>query len=141
MPVKELQLLQRQVELQRLPAASVVEGHVHPELGPGEEQAPALGVLADDADEAVFRQVAIQPCRATAVVRQLVDVRPEIVHLVTGNRDVGGSWLVWADVDGVDHCALQVAGRHVGPVLAVIAGDVDETVVTADPDLAVGMRG
>ena len=74
------------------------------------------------------------------IVSQLVNVGPEIVHLVTGDGDIGGAGIVRADVDRVHHRAVQIAGRHVLPVRAIITSHVNQAIVAADPDRAALMR-
>ena len=59
----------------------------------------------------MMRQVGVEPSRLGPEVGQLVDVRPEVVHLVARHRDVGRAGLVGADVDGVHHRTAEIARR------------------------------
>jgi hypothetical protein len=45
-----------------------------------------------------------------------------------------------AGIDRIDHRTTQVARRHVRPVFAIVTRDMNETIVTANPDLAIGVR-
>ena len=111
---------------------ATVERDEHAGLGAGVQQLAAHRVLAHDAHERVFRQVAVEALPAAAVVRALVDVGPEVVHLVAGDGNVHGARVVRAHLDRIDLRALQIAGCNVGPVRAFVASDMQQSVVTAD---------
>ncbi len=111
----------RQVQVERLPVVAVVEGDEHAALGAGIQQSPPLGILAHDAYEVVLRQIVVDLVPVIAVIRHLVDVRPEVVHLVAGYRDVDRAGIVRAHLDRVDLRAAKILRRDVFPGPSAVA--------------------
>ena len=58
-------------------------------------------------------------------------MRLEIIHLVTGHRDVDGAGIMRTDLDGIDLCAAKVFRRDIGPAVAVVPCQLQQAVVRA----------
>ena len=105
-----------QVELQRLPVRSVVEGCVHAALRAGKQQALASGIFPHRAHVEVLRNAVHQQRPGLAEIRGLIDIGLLIVELVTVHRHVSRAGIVRRRVDDADHAPLrQRFRRHVGP--------------------------
>ncbi len=81
----------RQVQLQRLPLAAVVERDVDALLGSGEEQSRALGIDADGMNIVIRGNAVHQLGPGLAEVGGLEDVGGEVVHLVPFDGHVSGA--------------------------------------------------
>src|SRR5205807_5491230 len=68
------------------------------------------------------------------VVAGLVDVRMQIVALMTICSHVGGTCVEWRGLNLADAAPFrQIFRRDVGPILSIVAGDLDEAVISAYP--------
>ena len=131
----------RQVLLERLPVAAVVERHEHAELGAGVEQALLRRVLPHDARRMVGGDAvaAVRQARPRgAVVGGGVDVRLQVVLAQEAvDRDVGRALSMRRVFDGLHATAGRKIGRrHLLPRLPGVARDVHRAVVRADPQHA-----
>ena len=125
----------RKIQLERLPARTVVEGDVKTRLRAGIEQSPPRRVFPDHAGERAARDPGVDLCPSLAVVRRLVEVRTEVIELVHRGGNVSGRLVVRRDVDRVDLDPLRnPPGGHVLPVPAAVACHMHEAVVGSRPD-------
>ena len=126
-----------QVELQGLPARAVVERHVHPELGTGEQQPAARGILAHHAHEMRLGNPGHDLLPGAAVIARLVHVGPEVVELVARRRHIGRRRVLRRWFHGAHQTPLgQLLGRDVLPRLPAVTRHLHEAVVGAGPDHA-----
>ena len=128
-----------QVLLQRLPAVPRVERDVDCVLGAGVEHPGPLRVLHHDLGVAQHagRNAVGDLVPGFAVVAGSVQVRVADVHLVAVGGDVGGRRVVAGRGDAAHGNPLgqpRHVGRHVGPGVAPVSGDMHEPVVGARPD-------
>ena len=125
------------VQLQRLPAAAVVERDVHAELAAGVEQPLAHRILSHDANEVVGRNAAAvgEKRPRLAVIVRPVDVRTVVVRAIGGHREERAARVVGRRLDRVHQREPRhVVGRHVLPIRAVVARHLHEPVVGAGPE-------
>src|SRR6185312_13539272 len=124
-----------QVELDRLPVVAVVERHERAALGAGEEQALAHVVFFDRVDVDAGRESGRDPLPGLAEVARAIDVGLEVLELVPVDAGVGD---VLIEVRRFDHRHATPRRdrrrRDIVPRLAVVARDLNETIVGADPD-------
>src|SRR2546425_5488670 len=83
-----------EIQLERLPVRTIVQGKVHPGLGPGKQQALALRVFADGPDIRTFRDAVGDQGPALAIIARAVDEWAKIVELVAVHprEAVPGAW-------------------------------------------------
>ena len=127
----------RQIVLQAPPLPAVVEGHKHPVLRSGVQQAGFLRVLAHHADREVagYAVVIAEQAPAPAVVFRPVNIRFGIAELIAQHADIGHPGHVPRGLHRVHAAAARQAARgDLVPVPAAVAGDIDRTVVGAGPD-------
>ena len=131
------------VDLKRLPMVAVVEGNVDAQLGGGVEQAILLRVFLDGVDVGAVGDSGDDVLPGLAAVVGAIDVGRVVGEAMAIDGGVGGFGI---EVAGLDLRDLAPGGHRrrgdVVPVLAVVAGDVDEAVVGADPNgIGVERRG
>ena len=131
----------RQVELQRLPVITVVEGDVHAVLRAGEEQAPAHGIGADDSCDAprrVIHRQAVRDARPrlAEVARAVEEGRMKSqAHVLDGRVGRAGHVRRGFERDDVGATRIRhLRDADVGPRLSFVARQVDESVGRAHPD-------
>ena len=128
---------QGQVQRQRLPRASVVEGEVHRALGPHHQQTSLARILAQHPRRLVVGEVGLDLLPVLAEVRGLPQVRVVVVQLDAVGCHVGHPVGVGAGIDAGDlRELLQPLGRDVVPGVPAVPGQVDLAVVGARPQLA-----
>ena len=123
-----------QIQLQRLPVSTVVEGHINPEFRARIQQSLFLRILAHRTHVGAFGYPADDAGPGLAAVVRAVDERLEIVELVPVYRGKRAAGLVRRGLDDAHHAPLgHVLGRDVVPALPVILGHVDQSIVGARP--------
>ncbi len=126
-----------QIEFQRLPVRTIVEGNVDAVFRAGIEQAFALWIFADSVDITVVGHAGDDFRPGLAVVGCFENVRAKVIELVAIDGDVGGACRVWRGFDDADEAPFPKFFRSdVCPVIAAVARDVHEPVVAAGPDEA-----
>ena len=122
---------------------AVVERDVHPGLGAGEQQSGLLGVFAHNARHAASGFPNWEPVGdlrpALPKVACTVDVRREVAESLVFHGRVGFAGVHMRCFDGRDIGAARVweiRDADVGPRLAFVARDVDQSVVGANPNSA-----
>ena len=119
---------------------TIIKRHIDANFTTSEQESLPLGVLANDTDEVVIRQVSVNSLRLPPEVRELIDVWSEIIHLVASDGDIGRTRIVWTHFDSVNHRPTQVVRCDFVPAFAIISGDMDQAIVTAHPNRAAFMR-
>ncbi len=131
----------RQVQFQRPPVRTVVEGHIYAVLGSRIEQAALLRIFADGAHERTIGNAVGEFRPGQAVIAGLVDVRFKIVALMTINSHIGRGGIVGGSLNLADAAPFrQIFGRDVGPVLAFVARNLHQAVIGAHPQQALRDR-
>src|SRR5271165_301486 len=124
-----------QVQFKRPPLGAVVEGNVDPVLGSRIEKSTLLRVFTNGTNETALRNAVVQSCPGLAVVAGLIDVGTKIVVLMAVHGNICRTGIVGRGIDLADAAPLrQVFGGNVGPVLAVIAADLDQTIICTHPN-------
>ena len=125
----------REVELQGLPARTVVEGHEDADLGAGVEQSLPDRILAQRTRVGADRDAVGDHRPRLAEVRRLVEQRAVVIELVARRGHVRRSRRMWR---GLDLRHAREAGhrrrRHVLPGRAVVAREVHQPVVGSRPE-------
>ncbi len=115
----------RQVQLQGLPGAAVVERHEHPPLGAGEQQAPANRILAHHMHYRPVRQASRDRRPTPAAVRCLERIGPDVVHSVPVDGHIGDLGVVRRRFDHADMGpGGHGLGGHIGPMAAAVVRHV-----------------
>ena len=94
---------------------AVVKRYKQSAFGTRVQKPLSLGIGADHAHKIVAGEVAIESRPALPVVGQLVNVGPEIIHLVARHRNVGNARFVRTDVDSVNLSAFQIPRCYIYP--------------------------
>ena len=97
----------RQIPLQRLPVAAVIEGDEHAFFGSRVEQTTLFGIFAHGMDKCIRRQIAIDARPAFAEVGGLVYVRSDVVEFVALHSGIGGSRIKGRCFDQADAAPLR----------------------------------
>ena len=124
----------RQVELERLPVVSIIERDVHSTLGAGDQKPAAPWILLHRVHVHAGRQTLCDLLPGLAYVARAIDVRLEILELVTVDTRVSR---VRIEVRSLHHRhsapRRDRARRHVLPGLPVVASELQVPVVRTDP--------
>src|SRR5712664_2054568 len=125
----------RQIQLQRLPIATIVEGNVHGAFGTGVEQTFSRGIFAHHvAGAAIGNSLGNFRPRFSEIARA-VNVRAQIVEPERIDRRVRRAGVeVRSFDDGNFAPRLQLRRRYVLPRFSAVARDVNQPVVRARPD-------
>src|SRR5207302_10643973 len=115
------------------------KGDVERVLGPQVEQTAPHQILANHVriGEGAPGNPVDNLLPALAVIGRLVDERVPIVHLMEVDGDVCGGGVVARRLDvahGAPGREVRNVGRHVGPALAPVSTQVEESVVGAGPE-------
>ena len=131
----------RKIELQRLPALAIVERNVDAGFRAGKQQAFAHSVFAHGMHVSSCGNSVDDLSPRFAEVVRAIDVRRDVVHLVTVDRDVSSRGVMRRSVDQTHHAPRrQIMRRDVVPGCAVVARQLDQAVVGADPNRPRGHR-
>src|SRR6185437_13850773 len=124
-----------QVQLETLPAAAIIKGNVDARFGSGEKKPWTGRILTNGAHKCVRRNPVYDERPRLAVIVRAINVRPEIIHLITVHRSIGGGRIVGGGLDNVDsRPRLDCRGRHIGPRFSSIACHVNQAVIGARPN-------
>src|SRR5256885_8345042 len=112
---------------------AAVERNVNAQLGAGVEHLLLLWIFAHRVHErAVWNSIHDRTPRFPEIGR-LVDVRFEIVELVSVDRRVCGFSVAWRSFDQIDRAPLRHFRTDVAPMRAVIAAYLNQSIVRARP--------
>src|SRR5260370_25714608 len=84
----------RQIELQALPARAVIERNKRTGFGASKQQAFTFGIFTYRANVRTIGNAAVNACPRLARVGGLVDVRCEVVELMTIGCEIRGAGVV-----------------------------------------------
>src|SRR5581483_356540 len=127
----------RQAKSHQIPMTAIVPGDIRAIFQAGVVHVRIAAVLANDMGVNVGREIARNGLPTRAVIGGPVQVRLEVAEVVAidGNdrlAGVVGRYINTLDAAPVLH-ARNFPG-HISPVRAAIAGDMHQTIVSADPD-------
>ena len=121
--------------MERLPGIAVVERNVDSALGAGEKQALADGIFADYVDRGIVGQAGGDFFPGLSAIVGAIDVWVKIVEAETTDRGLDPVGIEVRRVELGDFAPGGEAGRrNFSPILAAIAREPDEAVVSAGPD-------
>src|SRR5579859_4460717 len=127
----------RQIEFQRLPAPAIIERNVNAVFRARIKQALALRIFSNSVRVTIVRQSRRDFRPRLAIIGRFEKVRMEVIQFVAVNGDVCCAGGVWRSIDDANQAPVpEFFGSDVGPVLAAIAGDMDESVVAPSPNEA-----
>ena len=124
----------RKVQLQGLPAISIIERNPDSIFCAREQQALADGIFAHGIDGAEVRQSGRDQFPALAAVVRAIDVGMRVVDAEAAHRGIG-SVLVemrWGELGDLAPWS-QLFGGDVSPVLPAIASDPKQAVIGSGP--------
>ncbi len=125
----------RHVEPQRLPVIAIVERHEHAALSAREQEPATMRLLLHRLHVNALRQSPCDLGPCFTGVERAIDVRLVVGELVPLDRRVG---FVHIEVRSFNHhhfAPRSERGRcHVLPGLAIILRQLNEAVISADPD-------
>ena len=129
----------RKVQLELTPVSAVVERHIQAHFRTGVKQTSFLRILPHRAHETCVRNSIGQLGPGLAVVAGLVDVGTHVVELVPLSRDIGRASVMRRGVNLADTAPLgQVFRCDIGPGLAFVARELNQSIVGTDPKKAFG---
>ena len=126
-----------QVKLQRLPTVAVVERDVQPRFRTGIKQSTLVWILTNHARERRVGNSVRDLLPGLSVIAGAIEIGPIVVPLVHRPRNVGGAGIVRRGFERVDLDPLRHHARRrrdIRPVLAAIARQMDQSIITAGPD-------
>src|SRR6476620_7732544 len=124
------------VETQGLPRATLVAGEENAKFGAGKEQTSPDWIFTDDADISAFRNAGIDAGPTLAEIVGAIDVRAEVIEAMAIDRGVSCTGVKVRSINDADLAPVRkTLWRDVAPVLAAVAGELDQSAVRARPDL------
>src|SRR5258708_27164990 len=127
----------RKVELERSPRRAIVEGDVDTPFCSRIKHSALFRVYTNSANETTVGNSIRQFAPRLSIVAGLIDVGAKIVVLVAIDRNVSRARIQRRSINLADTAPLRhVLRRHVCPVLTFITRNLDEPVISANPDQA-----
>ena len=106
-----------------------------------EEEAGPHRIGAHDAGDLALGKVPVDRLPCAPAVGGAEEIGPVVRELVAGRGEIGRVGVVRGELDAANIGELRhVRRRDVVPALAVVAGDMHETVIGRGPDLAATVR-
>src|SRR5207245_1844865 len=127
----------RQIEFQRMPRSATISGKGDAALGPKIENLGAHRIDSDRVPRDVLRELAIQTRPRLAKVGRLVEVGMHVIEPVRVDDNVSSAGVEARRFDHAYRSPLWYPTHrrgHILPVLAAIAGYVNQAVVAPNPD-------
>src|SRR6266581_3938610 len=125
----------RQVELQGLPVRTIIEGNPRASFGAGIEQALVLGIFANSVNVRAVGKAGGDGRPSFAEISGLVNVGLKVIELVSVDGGVSSAGFERGRFDQADHGPFGKAfGSDVGPIFSIVARELDQAIVGADPE-------
>jgi len=116
----------RQIQLQRLPGISIVEGNIDRCLGAGKKEPLAGGIFTHGVDGSIRGQPGDNLLPVGAEVARAVDVRIQVVEAKSIDGSVGRARVkVRSFQDGYLAPGCELRWRDIFPALSCVASDVN----------------
>src|SRR5258707_7693903 len=131
----------RQVQLQRTPVRTVVERNINTFLRPGIKQSALLWIFPNYTDEAGVGNSGRKFYPGLAVILGLIDIGMKVVTLMAISGHERGTGVEGRRVDLADAAPLwQVPRSYIRPGFSLVACNLDQTVIRANPEQASANR-
>ena len=128
-----------QIELQRSPVCTIVKRNEDSGFGSGVEQALLFGIFSHGANEGVVRNSLRTPAPTLTVIGRLIDVRTHIIVLVPVDGYVRSAGVKRRSINLADAAPFgKIFRGDIGPGLAAVPRQLDQAIVGACPDQALG---
>ena len=125
----------RHVEHDRLPRRAIVVGEVHTMLCRRIQEPASCWIFAHGMHIGIAPDAEDDLGPGATIVCGLENVRGEVVEQRLAHRDVGNAGAEVRRIDLAHPTEVgHLLGRHVGPGLSPVAGDVYQTIIRARPD-------
>ena len=124
----------RQIQLQRLPVRSAIERNINPSLRPRIQQILPHRIFADDMRVSAIRDATRNFRPRLAEIRGFEKIRLQIVQLVRIDCGIRRARIVRRSINQAHQAPFRNSlWRHIRPVLAAIARNVDQAIIGSRP--------
>src|SRR5467141_3079378 len=125
----------RQIQLQRLPIVSIVEGNVHGAFRSGEEQTLARRIFAHYVAGAAIGNIFCDFRPRLAEIARAVNMRAQIVEPERIDRRVRRACIEVRSFDNRNFAPrLELRRRYILPGLSAVARDLNQPIISSRPD-------